>query len=194
MSAGRNTLSDWLWQTLGVRSAARSMSQRWSISKAVLKTSFSRSERNSRCCTEPSLATIEDQVSSVFSSFSLSSCVRYLLRTVKEPLKVLWVKLFAAIGSIPGEAPPQMIEIDAVGASDILLEKRSWKPKSAASGQAPRSFASFTEAASACSRIWLKMRLFQTVDMTLSIGMPLACRKEWKPITPRPTERSRMAE
>ena len=46
------------------------------------------------------------------------------------------------IGSMPGEAPPQMIEIEAVGAIASLLEKRSSMPKSAASGQAPRSSAS----------------------------------------------------
>ena len=34
---------------------------------------------------------------------------------------------------MPGEAPPQMIEIEAVGAIASLLEKRSSKPKSAAS-------------------------------------------------------------
>jgi hypothetical protein len=45
----------------------------------------------------------------------------------------------AADGSMPGEAPPQIIEIEAVGAMASLLEKRSSKPKSAASGQAPRS-------------------------------------------------------
>ena len=47
------------------------------------------------------------------------------MRTLNEPDSVLWVKELAAIGSIPGEAPPQMIEIEAVGAIAILLEKRS---------------------------------------------------------------------
>ena len=50
------------------------------------------------------------------------------LRTLNEPLSVLWMKLLAAMGSIPGEAPPQMIEIDAVGAIASLLEKRSSIP------------------------------------------------------------------
>ena len=52
---------------------------------------------------------------------------------------------------MPGEAPPQMIEIEAVGAIASLLEKRSMILCSAASGQAPRSSASLTEAASACA-------------------------------------------
>ena len=42
--------------------------------------------------------------------------------------------------------PPQMIEIDAVGAIAILQLKRSITPMSAASGQGPRSLASIIEA------------------------------------------------
>ena len=86
-----------------------------------------------------------------------------------------------------------MMEIDAVGAIAILFEKRSLKPYSAASGQAPRSSASRRLAASACSRMWRNIFLFQTLATTLSNGTFCACRKEWKPITPRPTLRSRMA-
>ena len=71
---------------------------------------------------------IDDQTSSSSRPFSASSAARYLLRTLKEPDKVLWVKLLAAMGSMPGDAPPQMIEIDAVGAIAILLEKRSMMP------------------------------------------------------------------
>src|SRR3546814_3314987 len=109
----------------GARSPACSMSQRWSSSKAVLKTSFSSSLRKSRCCTEPWLTVIEVHTSSLLRPFSSSSAARCLLRTLKEPDRVLWVKEFAAIGSMPGEAPPQMIEIEAVGAIANLLEKRS---------------------------------------------------------------------
>ena len=87
-----------------------------------------------------------------------------------------------------------MMEIDAVGAIDILWLKRSIMPYSAASGQGPRSSASTREATSACSRMCLNIRLFQTLAMTLSNGTFWACRKEWKPITPRPTQRSRIAE
>ena len=47
----------------------------------------------------------------------------------------------AATGSTPGEAPPQIIEIDAVGAIAVLFENLSLKPYSAASGHAPRSSA-----------------------------------------------------
>jgi len=94
---------------------------------------------------------------------------------------------------MPGEAPPQMIEIDAVGAIRELLEKRSSMPKSAASGQAPRSLASVLDAWSHWPRICLNIFLFHTFAITASSGMLLACRKEWKPMTPRPTERSRIA-
>ena len=104
------------------------MTQRWSISKAVLNTSFSSWVRKSRCWTEPSLAVIDDHVSSVFLPFSASRLCSALERTLNEPDRVLWVKLLAAIGSMPGEAPPQMIEIDAVGATAILFEKRSSMP------------------------------------------------------------------
>ena len=117
------------------------------------------------------------------------------MRTLKDPDRVLWVKELAAIGSMPGEAPPQMIEIDAVGAIAILLEKRSAKPNSSASGQAPRSsVAKFLDALSASLRIYLKILLFQTLAITPSSGTRFCCRKEWKPMTPRPTERSRRAE
>ena len=192
-SAARKTWTDCDWHTKGARSAANSMIQRWSSSKAVLNTSFSSRLRKSRCRTEPSLIVIDDQVSSSSRPFSASSAAKCLLRTLNEPDSVLWVKLLAAIGSMPGEAPPQMIEMDAVGAIASLFEKRSMMPNSAASGQAPRSSASLREAASAAARICLKMRRFQTLAIALSKGMRLFCRNEWKPITPRPTERSRAA-
>ena len=47
---------------------------------------------------------------------------------------------------MPGEAPPQIIEIDAVGAIAVLFENLSLKPYSSASGQAPLSSANFLEA------------------------------------------------
>ncbi len=86
-----------------------------------------------------------------------------------------------------------MIEMDAVGAIAILFENRSMTPYSAASGHGPRSSASTRLAASACARICANMRLFHTFAMTPSNGTFCDCRKLWKPITPRPTERSRMA-
>jgi len=48
---------------------------------------------------------------------------------------------------------PAMIEMDAVGAMASLLLKRSIAPASFASGQAPRSSASFFEAASATKNL-----------------------------------------
>ena len=77
----------------------------------------------------------------------------------------------AAFGSIPGDEPPQMIEIDAVGAIAILFENRSMMPYSAASGHGPRSSASRTDAASACSLTCLKIRLFQTFAITASAAI-----------------------
>ena len=58
------------------------------------------------------------------------------------------MKLLAANGSIPGEELPQIIEIEAVGAIDVLLLKRSLAPTSAASRQAPLSSDRRIEAAS----------------------------------------------
>ena len=49
-------------------------------------------------------------------------------------------------------------------------------------------------AASACARMCLNIRLFHTLAITLSHGTPCDCRNEWKPITPSPTLRSRIAE
>ena len=78
---------------------------------------------------------------------------------------------------MPALVPPQMIEIEAVGAMAILLEKRSMMPYSAASRHGPRSCARAMEAASASRLICWNMRLFQTFAITLSIGTPIACRK-----------------
>ncbi len=47
--------------------------------------------------------------------------------------------MLAGIGSMPALVPPQMMEIDAVGAIASLWENRSITPRSAASGQGPRS-------------------------------------------------------
>src|SRR5690606_20714577 len=102
--------------------------------------------------------------------------------------------MLAGIGSMQALVPPQMIEIDAVGAIAILHEKRSITPMSSASGQAPRSSASTIEASFALAEMCLNIFRFQTLAIGLSKPMLLACRNEWKPITPRPTERSRLAE
>ena len=75
-SAGRKRLSDWLWQMNGVRSAASSMIQRWSISKAVRKTAFSSLAQQSRCCTEPSCSRIDCQTCVVSAPLLASSLAR----------------------------------------------------------------------------------------------------------------------
>src|SRR5688572_4911532 len=101
--------------------------------------------------------------------------------------------MLAGIGSMQAEVPPQMIEIEAVGAIAILQEKRSITPRSWASGQAPRSLASIIDASFTWAETWRKIFMFQVLAIAPSNGRPRAWRKEWKPITPRPTERSRMA-
>ena len=55
------------------------------------------------------------------------------------------------MGSIPGDDPPQIIDIEAVGAIAVLFENLSFIPYSAASGQAPLSSAKLTDAASTFS-------------------------------------------
>src|SRR3990167_2477809 len=102
--------------------------------------------------------------------------------------------MLAGIGSMQAEGPPQMIEIDAGGAIAILQEKRCITPISAASGHAPRSCASRIEASSALAATCLNILRFHALAIADSKAMPLSWRKEWKPITPMPTERSRMAE
>src|SRR5918994_1518234 len=91
------------------------------------------------------------------------------------------------------DVPPQMIEIDAVGAIAILQLKRSITPMSAASGHGPRSLASIIEAVSTWARICLKILRFQLLAIAPSNGSERAWRKLWKPITPSPTLRSRIA-
>ena len=95
---------------------------------------------------------------------------------------------------MPALAPPQMIEIEAVGAMASLWLNRSITPRSAASGQAPRSSARVTLALSASRRRCLNSRMFHDFARADSNGTFCACKKEWKPISPRPTERSRVAE
>ena len=90
--------------------------------------------------------------------------------------------------------PPQMMLIEAVGAIAILQLKRCITPMSSASGQGPRSFASIMLASSALAAMCLNILRFHTLAIGLSKPIPLACRNEWKPITPSPTERSRLAE
>ena len=56
-----------------------------------------------------------------------------------------------------------------------------------------RLTASLREAASHWRRRCLKSRMFQLLAKALSNGTFCICRKEWKPIRPSPTERSRWA-
>src|SRR4029078_293395 len=102
--------------------------------------------------------------------------------------------MLAGIGSMHAEVPPQMMLIEAVGAIAILQLKRSITPMSAASGHGPRSLASIIEAASTWARMCWKIFKFHDFAIAPSNGRLRAWRKEWKPITPRPTERSRSAE
>src|SRR3954468_9033424 len=102
--------------------------------------------------------------------------------------------MLAGIGSMHADVPPVMIEIDAVGAIAILQLNRSITPMSAASGHGPRSLASIIEASFTWAAMCFKILRFQLFAIAPSNGMLRAWRKEWKPITPRPTLRSRIAE
>src|SRR5688572_28257619 len=102
--------------------------------------------------------------------------------------------MLAGIGSMQAEVPPQMIEIEAVGAIAILQLKRSIAPRSSASGHAPRSCARTIEASLAAAAMCLNILRFHTLAIGLSKPMFFDCRNEWNPITPIPTERSRLAE
>ena len=83
----------------------------------------------------------------------------------------------AAIGSTPGEAPPHIIEIDAVGAIAVLLENLSLNPYSAASGHAPLSSARSFDALLTCSLICLKI-FYSRHAITDSKGILCFCKKE----------------
>src|SRR5690606_32765271 len=102
--------------------------------------------------------------------------------------------MLAGIGSMQALVPPQMMLIDAVGAIAILQLKRSIAPVSSASGHGPRSLASIIEASLALALMCWNIFRFHALAIALSIAMPFICRNEWKPITPMPTERSRIAE
>ena len=81
-----------------------------------MKTSFSCWVKKSKWDTDPWLVVILDHVSSSFLLCFSNIFSRYLFLTLKDPESVLCVKLLAAIGSTPGEVPPQIIDIEAVGA------------------------------------------------------------------------------
>src|SRR6187401_1348690 len=102
--------------------------------------------------------------------------------------------MLAGIGSMQALVPPQMMLIEAVGAIAILQLKRSIAPRSSASGHAPRSCARTIEASLAAAAMCLNIRRLWTLAIGLSKPMFFDCRNEWKPITPIPTERSRLAE
>src|SRR3546814_16592594 len=89
--------------------------------------------------------------------------------------------------------PPQMMLIEAVGAIAILQEKRSITPISAASGHGPRSCASIIDASFTFALMCLNTLRFHDFASALSQPRQRACRKLWKPMTPRPPERSRLA-
>ncbi len=144
-SAGTKTFIDCAWDIWGVLSAPNSMIHFWSTSNAVLNTSFSCWVKKSKCKTEPWFVVILDQISSLFLLYFSKIFSKCLFLTLKEPDNVLWVKLLAAIGSTPGDVPPQIIDIEAVGAIAVLFENLSLIPYSLASGQAPLSSASSLE-------------------------------------------------
>src|SRR3954464_9840762 len=98
--------------------------------------------------------------------------------------------MLAGIGSMAAGGPPQMIEIEGVGADASLWLDRSLMPRSAASGQGPRSAASLREAASHWRRSVLKRRMFQDLAMALSNGTFWVCRHVRTPIRPRSTDAS----
>src|SRR3569623_3079732 len=102
--------------------------------------------------------------------------------------------MLAGTGAMHALVPPQMMLIDAGGAIAILHEKRSITPMLAASGQGPRSTASAIDAASAWPLMCVNILRVHDLAIAPSNASPRACRNEWKPITPRPTERSRIAE
>ena len=111
-----------------------------------------------------------DQISSLSLLYFSKIFFKCLFFTLNDPERVLCVKLFAAIGSTPGEVPPQIIEIEAVGAMAVLLENLSLIPYSAASGQAPLSSAKSFEDWSTFFYIFSNIFLFQTLLITDSNG------------------------
>ena len=91
ISAGIKTFIDCAWEIWGVRSAPSSIIQRWSISKAVLKVSFSSAVKKPRCETDPWFVVIVDHVSSSFLPWPSKISSKYLFLTLKDPDKVLCV-------------------------------------------------------------------------------------------------------
>src|SRR5215471_19202693 len=84
--------------------------------------------------------------------------------------------MLAGTGSMQALVPPQMMLIEAVGAIDSLWLNRAIMPRSAASGQGPRSCASATDAASASRRILRKIFRFHDFARALAqrgIARPL---------------------
>ena len=193
-SAGMNRFSDCAWSMKGVRSAASSISQRWSISKLVLNVSFSSTREEVEMLDRAAL--LEDRI---------PHRGRILGLVLKQCLEVRVLDREAARQRLVGvDVGRDRLDAGRGAAGDdrdrrgrrdrhLAAEKRSITPMSAASGQGPRSLASIIDASSTWARICLKILRFQLLAIAPSNGSPRACRKLWKPITPRPTDRSRSA-
>ena len=91
MSAGTKIFTDCACDIWGVLSAPSSTIHLWSISKAVLKVSFSFAVKKFKCETDPWLVVMVDQTSSVSLLYFWSIFFRYLFLTLNEPESVLCV-------------------------------------------------------------------------------------------------------
>jgi hypothetical protein len=86
-----------------------------------------------------------------------------------------------------------MIEIEAVGAIAILWRSAPSRRNRRRPGRR-RALAPASSRRHRRRAMCLNIFLFHTLAIAIRSGTFCACRNEWKPITPRPTERSRLAE
>ena len=111
--------------------------------------------------------------------------------TRKLPARVLCVYAFAFIGSIEGEVARMIPEL-ALGAIARRCALRL--PVPTPSGYSPLSFANNIVSLFASVLINSKTSVFSCLASSVSHARPFLCRREWKPIAPRPIDRSRSAE
>src|SRR5210317_984206 len=100
--------------------------------------------------------------------------------------------MFAGIGSIPADTPPEIELLLTVGAIASKCVLRI--PVPLHHSGSPYSSANFLDAASACVLICEKIRFVQAVEATDTNGKPFCCRKVCHPNTPNPIARPFLAE
>ncbi len=197
MSAGRNRLSDWLWQMIG-RAVGGELDHPALVDlEGGAEDRLLVLGRGSRdAATEPSCSTIDCQIVGGVGALAGQQFLQIRIAH-REGARQGLVGVDVGRDRLDAGRGAAADDADRGGRRDrdLVAEARHHAASRRRPGRRRALRASATDAASASRRILLEDPAgSRTSPCALSNGMFCACRKEWKPITPRPTERSRSAE